>query len=101
MDMSNHDLAAERFAALGNPARLAVLRLLVKAGNSGMMVGEIQRQLAMPASTVAHHLRTLVQAGIVLQQRQGREVWCRAAYPVLTGLGDYLLEECCSHGGCN
>lgn len=86
---------AARLAALGAPARLAAVRLLVRAGDDGMTVGELQRRLDMPPSTVAHHLASLVQTGLVLQTRRGREVWCAADFAVLRRTADFLTEACC------
>jgi DNA-binding transcriptional ArsR family regulator len=88
--------AAEQFAALGSPARLQVMRALVRAGDTGLNVGEIQRHLGLPGSTLAHHLGALARAGLVAQERQGREVISRAAFADLRGLGTYLLEDCCA-----
>lgn len=86
--------AADGFAALGNRARL--LRLLVRAGSDGLNVGDIGRLLKIPASTLAHHLTALVRAGLVTQERRGREVFCTADYPTIKGAASYLIEECCA-----
>jgi DNA-binding transcriptional ArsR family regulator len=87
------------FAALGNQARLRLLRLLVRAGTGGMTVGEIQRRMDMPASTLAHHLTALVRAGLVGQEKQGREVICAADYRAISGAAAYLTEACCADLG--
>jgi DNA-binding transcriptional ArsR family regulator len=89
------DTAAKRLAELGNRTRLEIFRLLVRAGQQGLTIGEIQARLAVPASTLAFHLRGLVGAGLVEQQRDGRKVWCRARYDVLNGVLAFLKEECC------
>jgi len=86
---------AFKFASLGSPIRLRLIRLLVRAGDGGMTVGELQRRLALPASTHAHHLSALVSAGLVGQERRGREIICTADFPALRGLGEYLLDQCC------
>ena len=57
--------AADGFAALGNRARLRLLKLLVRAGTAGLTVSDIGRLMHMPASTLAHHLAALVRAGLV------------------------------------
>ena len=62
---------ADMFAALGNEARLRVLRLLLSAHPTGLVVGEIQADLQMPASTLSHHLKRLEHEGLVVAQRQG------------------------------
>lgn len=88
--------AATQLAALGNTTRLRLYRLLVKAGDEGLNIGQIQDQLAVPASTLAHHLTTLARAGLIEQERRGREVICRTNYPAMTSLVTFLTEACCS-----
>jgi DNA-binding transcriptional ArsR family regulator len=92
----NEERAAEGFAALGNRTRLRLLRLLVRAGMEGLTVGDVQRLLKVPASTLAHHLATLVQAGLVVQEKRGREVICTAHYAAIRGTAAYLTDECCA-----
>ena len=88
--------AVAELAALGNVTRLRLFRLLVQAGQGGLNVSDLQRLLNQPASTLAHHLAKLTQAELVSQQRQGREVICRANYERMTGLVAYLTDQCCS-----
>ena len=87
--------AAQGFAACGSEPRLAVLRLLVRAGAGGLTVGEVQERSGLPASTLAHHLGFLAAGGLVEQERRGRTVINRAAYGRLEALAAFLLEECC------
>ena len=87
--------AAQGFAACGSEPRLAVLRLLVRAGDDGLTVGEVQERSGLPASTLAHHLGFLAAGGLVEQERRGRTVINRAAYRRLEALAAFLLEECC------
>lgn len=93
---SNTKNVAQALAALGHEARLSVYRLLVRAGNEGLKVGEISAQLDMPASTLAHHLRALVQAGLVVQEKHGREVYNKPDFDVMTAIMSFLTDECCS-----
>ncbi len=87
---------ADCLAALGNPTRLAISRLLVKAGERGLPVGAIQSELGIPASTLSHHLRHLVTVGLVFQERDGVSLICRTNYPSIKGVIDFLMLECCS-----
>ncbi len=88
--------AASGLSALGNRTRLRLFRLLVKAGKTGMNVGDIQALIEVPASTLAHHLATLARSGLVIQERQGREVISRVDYKAMRTLVGYLTEECCT-----
>lgn len=87
--------AAQGYAAVGSEPRLDVLLLLVQAGDGGLTVSEIGSQLGFAPSTLAHHLRFLVDAKMILQEKQGREVRNTANYDYLKELGNYLLLECC------
>lgn len=95
-DTFNEQRAAKGLAALGNTTRLRLFRLLVQAGHDGLNVGELQRLLDQPASTLAHHLGKLTQAGLVVQTRHGREVICTADYDRMNALLGYLTDQCCS-----
>ena len=57
--------AAEGFSAMGSESRIDVVRTLVKAGPAGLLVGDIQQRTAIPASTLAHHLKFLTSVGLI------------------------------------
>ncbi len=90
------DRAVQGLAALGNHTRLRLFRVLVRAGDGGLNVGDLQRLLGIPGSTLSHHLATLARAGLVVQDRQGREVVTRADYAAMRGLIGHLTEACCT-----
>lgn len=87
---------ARALAALGHDARLAIFRLLVKAGERGLRVSDIGQHLEMAPSTLAHHLSTLVDARLVVQEKQGREVFNRVDYPAMHAVLNFLTAECCA-----
>lgn len=92
-----HEAAATALAALGHEARLDIYRSLVRAGDDGLPVHEIQQRLGgMPRSTLAHHLQALVAAGLVAQRKVGAEVVNRAAFATMRELIAYLTDECCA-----
>lgn len=95
-NMTSEQHIVRGLAALGNTTRLRLFRLLVQAGHEGLNVGELQRLLNQPASTLAHHLGKLTRAGLVVQNRHGREVICTADYARMNGLLSYLTDQCCS-----
>ncbi len=88
---------AKGYAAVGSEARLSVLALLVQAGDDGLTVSEIGNQLGIAASTLAHHLRYLATANMILQEKLGREVRNTANFDHLEELGNYLLLKCCKN----
>jgi len=87
--------AAARLEALGNPTRLEIFRLLVRAGHAGAPVGQLQQALGIPASTLSHHLAKLVRVGLVRQERQSRTLLCHAEYAQMNALLAYLTDKCC------
>ena len=98
--MQQIDRTAGQLEAIGNPTRLKLYRALVRAGEAGMPVGRLQDRLQIPASTLSHHLRRLVLAGLVTQDRQATTLVCRANYPAMRKLVGFLVDECCADSGC-
>lgn len=93
MDQTTH--IAPALAALGHEARLRIFRVLVKSGHTGLTVGEIAGHLGLPASTQAHHLKTLVEAGLVTQTKEGRAVINTVDFDKMNAVIGFLSEECC------
>ena len=94
------DDAAARLEALGNPTRLRIYRMLVRAGDAGSSVGKLQARLDLAASTLSHHLKAMMVVGLVEQQRQGTTLICRANYEVMRGIVEFLVSECCAEANC-
>lgn len=94
--MTTNSPNARALAALGHDARLSIYRLLVKAGDDGLRVSDIGQHLGLAPSTLAHHLSSLVDAGLVLQEKRGREVFNRADYPAMRRILGFLTSECCA-----
>ena len=94
MKMDN-DTAASLMSQLGNPTRLKIVRELVRAGRSGMSVGDIQRRLGVPHSTLSHHIRLLCSVGLVRQVREGTVLRCFVDYLKVEGIVQFLTKECC------
>ncbi len=92
----NPNQATQGFSAMGSSARMEVLQTLIKAGPDGLVVGDIQSRTKMPASTLAHHLKALHTANLIIQTKHGREITSLANYAHLEALASYILQECCS-----
>jgi DNA-binding transcriptional ArsR family regulator len=90
------DHLAAMFAALGHGARLAIVRELLRAHPDGLVVSEIQERVAMPGSTLSHHLDALRQVGIVESAREAQRIRYRARVPGLREVLTYLQNECCA-----
>ena len=87
-------------AALAQPLRLQVFRALVVAGDAGLTPGTMADGLGVPAATLSFHLKELIHAGLVTQERASRNLIYRAAYERMNALLGYLTENCCQGAGC-
>ena len=94
--MTTTSLNARALAALGHDARRSIFRLLVKAGDEGLRVSDIGEHLGFAPSTLAHHLSTLVDAGLVVQEKRGREVFNQVDFPAMHRVVGFLTSECCA-----
>ena len=90
----------DRLAALAQPHRLAVFRLLVVAGPDGRPAGEIAEALGLPGSSLSFHLAHLKRAGLVLATREGRSLRYAADFAAMGGLVEFLTENCCNGAAC-
>jgi ArsR family transcriptional regulator, arsenate/arsenite/antimonite-responsive transcriptional repressor len=87
---------ADMFAAMGNDARLRIMRLLLSAHPDGLIVGDIQEELAIPGSTLSHHLDKLKNEGLVRVRREGTFLWHTANSEALQEILTFLYAECCT-----
>jgi DNA-binding transcriptional ArsR family regulator len=83
------------FAALAHDTRLAVVRLLVQQGPSGLPAGEIASRVEVQASTLSFHLRELERAALVTSWRRQRQMFYAADYEGMRRLLTFLTEDCC------
>ena len=87
-------------AALAQPVRLKVFRALVVVGQAGLTPSAMAEGLAIPPNTLSFHLKELTTAGLVVQERLGRNIVYRAAYSRMNALLGYLTENCCQGAAC-
>jgi ArsR family transcriptional regulator, arsenate/arsenite/antimonite-responsive transcriptional repressor len=94
----SHDVTryADMFAAIGTEPRLRILRLLLAAHPDGLVAGDIQADLGIPASTLSHHLEKLRHEGLVTVRREGTFLRYAAGAETLRELLGFLYAECCT-----
>jgi DNA-binding transcriptional ArsR family regulator len=92
--------AVKSLAALAQEVRLRVFRALVVAGQEGLTPGAVAEQLGIAPNALSFHLKELARAGLVTQERQGRNLIYRASFPAMNALLDYLTENCCQGADC-
>ncbi len=103
--------AVDAFAALAHAHRLAVFRLLVRHGPSGLAAGRLAETVGVPPSTLSHHLAQLERAGLLRSWRRQRHVFYAVDVEGTRRLVAFLTEDCCqgqpemcgyaSEGPCN
>jgi ArsR family transcriptional regulator, arsenate/arsenite/antimonite-responsive transcriptional repressor len=87
---------ADMFAAMGAEPRLRIMQLLLTAHPQGLVVGDIQEELEIPASTLSHHLDKLKNEDLVKVRREGTFLWCAANTESLQEIINFLYAECCT-----
>jgi DNA-binding transcriptional ArsR family regulator len=81
--------------ALAQETRLAVFRLLVRAGSEGLSAGEIAGALSVPAPTLSFHLKELSHAGLIEAAREGRSIRYSLCAEGMREFLEFLTEDCC------
>ena len=87
---------ADMLSAMGTEPRLRIVRLLLAAHPGGLVVGDIGTELAIPSSTLSHHLEKLKNEGLVKVRREGTFLWYSANTLALQELLGFLYAECCT-----
>jgi ArsR family transcriptional regulator len=87
---------ADMFSAMGTEPRLRIMRLLLSAHPGGLVVSDIGAELAIPPSTLSHHLDKLKNENLVKVRREGTYLWYSANAEALQELLGFLYAECCT-----
>lgn len=87
--------AISAFAALAQPTRLDVFRLLMEHEPDGLPAGEVARQMDVPHNTMSTHLAILTRAGLIEAERQSRSIIYRARLDAVRALAGFLVKDCC------
>ena len=90
------DEVVAALAALAQATRLAVFRMLVQQGPSGLAAGEIASKLGIAPATLSFHLKELSHAGLVGTRQDGRYIYYTADYAAMNDLLGFLTENCCA-----
>jgi DNA-binding transcriptional ArsR family regulator len=92
--------AVASLAALAQGMRLRIFRVLIGAAPHGMTPGELSATLDVPASTLSFHLKELMHADLVTQEREGRNLIYRPSIAQMNDLLAYLTAHCCQGSTC-
>jgi len=94
------NIVVKSLAALAQTVRLRVFRALVVAGPDGLTPSSLAESLDVAANTLSFHLKELNHAGLVSQERDGRNLIYRASFEAMNDLLSYLTENCCQGEEC-
>ena len=92
--------AVKAFLALGQESRLNVFRLIVQKGDTGFTPKDIIETLGIANATLSFHLKELVQADLLIVERQSRNLIYRPNAKLVQDLSEFLLENCCNGQSC-
>ena len=87
-------------AALAQSSRLEIFRSLVVAGGAGLTPGALSESLGVAPNTLSFHLKELVHADLVTQERMGRNLVYRAQFDRMNAVLAYLTQNCCQGQAC-
>ena len=93
--------AVRALGALAQDVRLRIYRAVVGVGPAGMTPGAIASELAVPPSTVSFHVKELLHAGLLTQERDGRHLIYRPSIDTMNELLAYLSAHCCQTVTCD
>ena len=87
-------------AALAQSSRLVVFRSLVVAGDTGLTPSALSESLGVAANTLSFHLKELLHADLISQERVGRNLVYRAQFDRMNAVLAYLTQNCCQGQPC-
>lgn len=90
------DQVVAALAALAQPTRLTIFRMLVACGHSGMSAGELAGKLGVSPANMSFHFRALSHAGLIASRQEGRFVYYTADFGAMNAMLAYLTENCCA-----
>ena len=90
------DYFAGMLKALGSPVRLEIVRWLIRHGEQGCCVTDIQKEVGGAGSTLSHHLETLSRYGLINSRKEGLWIYYAVNFTVFKELFNFLAQDCCS-----
>ena len=69
-------------------------------GSDGLTPALIAEELGLPANTLSFHLKELMHADLISQERSGRNLIYRAQYDRMNAVLAYLFQNCCQGQAC-
>ncbi len=92
MDADDAAATAALFKALGDPHRVRVVNLLATA-REAVCVCDLTDFLGLSQPTVSHHMRKLVEAGVLAREQRGVWAYYSLRHDAIRRLGEVLRFE--------
>ena len=77
-DEAQADILAQAFAALADPLRLRLLSFVASAATEEVCACDLLEPSGRSQPTVSHHMKILIEAGLIEREKRGLWVWYRA-----------------------
>jgi DNA-binding transcriptional ArsR family regulator len=97
--MESEDIV-KALAALAQTSRLDIFKALVVAGSEGQTPTDLAEKLHVTPSALSFHLKELTHAGLIAQERSGRNLVYRAQFDYMNVVLSYLTDNCCQGQTC-
>ena len=97
--METNDIV-KALAALAQASRLEIFRTLVVAGTEGLTPSALSEALGVAPNTLSFHLKELTHAGLITQERDGRNLIYRTHIDAMNKLLGFLTANCCQGEPC-
>lgn len=95
------NIVIKALAALAHETRLTIFRMLVQAGESGLVPGQIIKELRIPNATLSFHLKELTNAELIVARQESRFIYYSTNFVTMNALLSYLTKNCCAGAPCN
>ncbi len=93
-------IVIKALAALAQANRLHIFRSLVVKGSEGLTPALLAEEMGLPANTLSFHLKELMHADLISQERSGRNLIYRAQFDRMNAVLTYLTQNCCQGEAC-
>ncbi|MDN4175535.1 metalloregulator ArsR/SmtB family transcription factor [Nocardioides sp. SOB77] len=90
LEAADAERLARMFKALGDPTRVRLLSLIAAQPDREACVCDLTEPVGLSQPTVSHHMKQLVEAGLVVREQRGRWAFYRLVEDTLAALGDAL-----------
>lgn len=93
MDRESAESLAHLLKAIADPTRLQLLALIKSSDNGRICACDLYEPLGLSQPTVSHHLRVLLEAGLLAREQRGTWAWFSLIPENLARLASVLVTD--------